>query len=212
MSCSNQTDRWWIKYFGGYSSHWPLNKIPVLRAGIRMFSVHMATSGVANQFQQYGLQIAHSIVTNIISRGMSVFGASVQRMNLEIMCLLTSNTPGGITTYIEWSAIPTPREPMPNSRHAMFTEYSTYFIMLRVFWATSLSLTSSIQTRSACLTTSRSGFSTSWSCTNGSTSTMQSGYPCLLTTTSHQKISHMRKFLNWMRRRWRKWAGTFLEL
>jgi len=40
--------------------------------------------------------------------------------------------------------------------------------------------------------------STSWRCKNSSTSWMQSGYPCLLTTTSHQKISHMRQFLNGM--------------
>jgi hypothetical protein len=79
-------------------------------------------------------------------------------------------------------------------------------------WVTSPSPTSFIQCRSACLTTSRSGFSTSWRRTNGSPSTMQSGYPCLLTTTSHQKISHTRKFLNGMGRRWRKWVGRWLEL
>ena len=92
-----------------------------------MFSVQMATSGVANWFWQHGLQIVQSIATYIISSGMSVFGASVQRTNLEIMSLLTSNTPGGITTYIERSAMPTPRQPMPNSRHAMFTEDSMCF-------------------------------------------------------------------------------------
>jgi len=148
--------------------------------------------------------MALSIATYIISSGMSVFGASVQRTNLEIMSLLTSNTPGGITTYIERSAMPTPRQPMPNSRRAMFTEDSTCFDIFPVSWETSLSPTSSIQCRSACLITSRSGFSNSWRRTNGSTSTMQSGYPCLLTTTSHQKISHMKKFLNAMGRRWRK--------
>jgi hypothetical protein len=67
----------------------------------------MATSGVANQFELYGLQIALSIATYIISSGMSVFGASVQRTTLEMMSLLTSNTPGRITTYIEHSAMPT---------------------------------------------------------------------------------------------------------
>jgi hypothetical protein len=36
---------------------------------------------------------------------------------------------------------------------------------------------------------------------NRSTSTMQSGYPYLLTMTSHQKISHMKKFLNGLGRR-----------
>jgi hypothetical protein len=39
------------------------------------------------------MQIALSIVTYIISSGMSVFGVSVQRKILEIMSLLTSNTP-----------------------------------------------------------------------------------------------------------------------
>jgi hypothetical protein len=53
--------------------------------------------------------------------GMSVFGANVQRTNLEIMCILTRNTPGGITTYVERSAMPTPRQQMPNSPRAMFT-------------------------------------------------------------------------------------------
>ena len=46
-------------------------------------------------------------------------------MNLEIMSLLTSNTPGGITTEIERSAMPTPRQRMPNSRCSMFSEFST---------------------------------------------------------------------------------------
>jgi len=40
---------------------------------------------------------------------------------------LTSNTPSGITTYIEHSAMPTPRQPKPNTRHAMFTEDSRCF-------------------------------------------------------------------------------------
>jgi hypothetical protein len=74
----------------------------------------MATSGIANWLEQHSLQIALSIATYIISSGMSVFDASVQRMNLEIMSLLTSNTPGRITTYIERSAMQTPRQPMPN--------------------------------------------------------------------------------------------------
>jgi hypothetical protein len=81
----------------------------------------MATSGIANRFYQHGLQIALSIVTYIILSGMSVLGASVQTTNLEIMFLQTSNTTAGITTYIELSAMPTPRQPMPNSRRAMFT-------------------------------------------------------------------------------------------
>jgi len=51
-----------------------------------------------------------------------------------------------------------------------------------------------------------------WRGTNGLTSTMRYGYPSLPTMTSHQKLSHMRKFLNGMGRRWRKWAGTCLEL
>jgi len=116
-----------MKYASGYSSLSPLSTIPAPRAGITTFSVQMAISGVANRFSQHGLQIALSIATYIISSGMSVFGASVQRTNLEIMSLLTSNTPGGITTYIERSAMPTPRQPMPTSRGAIFTEDSTCF-------------------------------------------------------------------------------------
>jgi len=103
------------------------------------------------------------------------------------MSLLTSHTPGGITTNVERSARPTPRQLMQNSRRAMFTMDSTCFDIFPVLWVTSLSPTSSIQCGSACLTTCRSRFSPSWRCTNGSTSTMQSGYPCLLTMTSHQK-------------------------
>jgi len=128
------------------------------------------------------------------------------------MSLLTSNTPGGITTYIECLAMPTLRQPMPTSGRAMFTEDSMRFKIFPVSWATSQSPTSSTPCRSACLITSRSGFSTSWRCMKALTSTMQYGYLCLLTTTSHQKLSHMRKFLNGMGRRWRKWAGTCLQL
>jgi len=132
MSSGKQTERCWTKYSGSYSSHSPLNKIPALGEGITTFSVQMATSGIANRFQQHGLQIAQSIATCIISSGMSVFGARVQRTKLEIMCILTSNTPGGITTYIERSAIPTPRQRMPNSCRAIFSQDSTYFDILPV--------------------------------------------------------------------------------
>jgi hypothetical protein len=68
------------------------------------------------------LQIALSIATYIIASDMSVFGVSVQRMNLEIMSLLTTNTPGGIPTYTECSAMPTPWLPMLTSCCAMFTK------------------------------------------------------------------------------------------
>jgi len=128
------------------------------------------------------------------------------------MFLMTSDTPSGITTNIKCSAMPTPRQPMPNTCCIMVTEDSTCLKVFPVSLATSLSPTSSIQCRLACLTTSRSGFSTSGRHTNRSASTMPSGYPCLLTTTSHQKISHMKKFLNGMERRWSNWAGTCLEL
>jgi len=97
-----------------------------------MFSVQMATSGVANLFEQHGLQIAQSIATYIISSGMSVVGTSVQRTNFEIMSLLTSNTPGGITTFLEPTAMPTPRQPMPNSHHAVSTEDSPCFDLFPV--------------------------------------------------------------------------------
>jgi len=117
---------------------------------------------------------------------MSVISASVQRMNLEIIYLLTNNNPDGITTYIEHSAIPTPQQPMRNPPRPKWIEDSTCFNIFPVSWATSQCPTSSIQCRVPCLNTSRSGFSTSGWCTNGSTRTMQSGYPCLFTTTSHQ--------------------------
>jgi hypothetical protein len=69
----------------------------------------MATSGIANWFEQHHLEIAQSKVSYIISSGMSDFGKSVQRTNLQTMSLVTSNTPGGITTSIERSAMPTPK-------------------------------------------------------------------------------------------------------
>jgi hypothetical protein len=42
-----------------------------------MISVQMANSGIAIRFQQDGIQIALSMVSNIILGGMSVCGASV---------------------------------------------------------------------------------------------------------------------------------------
>jgi len=134
------------------------------------------------------------------------------RMNLEILSFLRSNTPGGITTYISLSPMPIQRQPMVNSLHTMLTEDSSGINTFPVSWATSLSPTFSIQFRSPCLTTSRSGFSTSWRSTNGSACIMQSGYPYLHTRPWHQKISHMNNLLNGMGRRKRKWAGTYLEL
>jgi len=148
----------------------------------------------------------------MISSGLSVFGVSVQRTHLEVMSLLTNNTPGGITTYIESSAMPMPRQLMPNCQSPMLPEDSTSFDIFPVSWATPQIPTSSIQCRLACLTTSTRGFSTSRRHMNGWTSTMQSGYLCLLTMTSHQKLIHMSQFLNGMGRRWRKWASIYLEL
>ena len=89
--------------------------------------------------------------------------------------------------------MPTPRQPMPNSHCAMFSEDSTCFYIFPVSWVASWSPTSSLQCRLACLFTSRSGFSTSWRGANSSTSTMQYGNLCLLTTTSHQQLSHMKE-------------------
>jgi hypothetical protein len=71
--------------------------------------------------------MALRIATYIISSRMSVFGESVQRMNLEIMSLLTSNTLSRITNYIERSVMPTPWQPMLNYRPGMLTEDSTCF-------------------------------------------------------------------------------------
>jgi hypothetical protein len=109
----------WRKYSGGYSSLLPLNKIPTQRVGLPTLSVQMRTSGVANQILLNALPIALSIATYIISSGMSVFVATVQRSNLAIISLLTSNTPGGIPTYIESSSMPPPTQPMPDIHLAM---------------------------------------------------------------------------------------------
>jgi len=87
-----------MKYSGGYPSLSPVNITPALRAGIKQFSVQMATSGIANQFLRHGLQIAQCIVTYIMSSGMFVSGACFQRLNLEIMSLLSSNNTGGTPT------------------------------------------------------------------------------------------------------------------
>jgi hypothetical protein len=187
MSSGTETERCWTTYSGVYSSLSLSNKILVPRASISMFSHQVAPSGVANQFQQHGLKSALSSATYIILTGMSVVGASVQWMNLEIVSLMTSNTPSGITLYIERLAIPTPRQPMPNSCRTIFTEDSTCFVIFPVLPVTFLSPTYAIQYRSACLATSRCRFSTSWRRMNSLTSTMQSRYLCLLTTTSQQK-------------------------
>jgi len=144
------------------------------------------------------------MVTYIITSGISVVGASVQWTNLKIIFLLKSNTPSGITTYIELSVMPTPRQPMWNSCYAIFTEDSTCFSIFPVLWVPSQRLTSFIQCRSACLTTSRYGFSTSGIHTNGLKRKMQYCYPCLLLMTSYQQRSHMIKIPNGMGMRWRK--------
>jgi len=122
------------------------------------------------------------------------------------------NTPGRITTYIECSAMPPPRPLILNSCQAMSTEDSMGFKIITVSWTTCRSPTSSIQCRSACLTTPNSGFSTSSSSTISMTSRIQSVYSWLLTTTSHKKICHLRRILIRMGRRWKKWAGTCVGL
>jgi len=109
-----------------------LKQNPSTGAGITTHSVQMATSGFANRFQQQGLQIAQSLAIYIILSGMTVFGVSVQRSNLEIMSLLTSNTLGGITTNIEHSAMPTLTQLMPNTCHAMSTKISPQLNIFRV--------------------------------------------------------------------------------
>ena len=212
MSTGKLTEMCWTRYSGRYSGLSSLNTIPAPSVGVTTFSVQMATSGFANQLQQHGLHIALSIATYFISSGSSVFGASVPRTNSEIMSLLTSNTPGGITTRIERSAMPTPTWLMRNYCGAMFTKDSKCFDIFPVSWTTFLSPTSCIQRRLACLTISRSGFSASWRRMNSSACTMQYGYLCLLTMTSPQLRSPMRKFLNGMGRSWGKCTGTCLEL
>ena len=86
-----------------------------------------ATSGAAILYKQHGMQIALGIATYFISSGMCVVGAGVPRTDLENTSLQTSHTAGGITTYIECSAIPTPRQPMPLSGRAIFTKDSMCF-------------------------------------------------------------------------------------
>jgi hypothetical protein len=60
------------------------------------------------------------------------FPSECSKTRLEIVSLRTSNTPGGITTCIKHSAMPTPRQPMPNSRRAMSNKDSTWFNILPV--------------------------------------------------------------------------------
>jgi hypothetical protein len=89
----------------------------------------MATSGIAKWFKQHALHSVQSITTYLITSGMSCFVARVHRTNLEIMSRLESNTFGGITTYIQCSAMPTPRQPTMNSGSTMFPtieHFSTY--------------------------------------------------------------------------------------
>jgi len=112
---------------------------------------------------------------------------------------LLSDTPGG-SKWLKYILL--------MSHHTLFTKDSTCFNIFLLSWATTWSPTSYVQCRSACLTPSRSGFSTTCMHWSGSTSTMQCSYQCLLTTTSHEIISHIRKLFNGMGRRWRKWAGT----
>jgi hypothetical protein len=133
-----------MNYSAGYNRLSPLSTLLVLRVGITRFSVQMATQGVANRFSQHGLHIAQSIATYIILSEISVFGTSVQRMNFEIIFLLPRNTLGGITTYIECPSMPTPRQPNPNSCHAIFIEDSTCFEIFHELLATSQCATSSI--------------------------------------------------------------------
>jgi hypothetical protein len=78
------------------------------------------------------MQIAVSIAMYIISSDFSVFVMSVQRLNLEIMSHLIRNNPGGITIYIERSAMAKPQQPMLKSRHGMFPEDSACFDMFLV--------------------------------------------------------------------------------
>jgi hypothetical protein len=94
-----------------------------------MCSAQMATSGFVNHFWQNGLPIALSIATYIIFRGLSIFGVTDQRTNLEIMSLLTTNIPGGIRIDVQRSAMPRHRQPIPNTLRAMFTENSTFDVM-----------------------------------------------------------------------------------
>jgi hypothetical protein len=92
---------------------------------------------------------------------MAVFGATVKGTNLEIISHVTSNNPSRFTNYIEFAAMPTPRQPTLNSQRAIVSEDSTSFNIFPASCANFQSLTSSIQCRSAHIINSRSGFSTS---------------------------------------------------
>jgi len=109
-----------MKYSGGSSNDWPLNKFPAPSTGITTFSVQMATSGIPNRFGQHGLQITETIATYISLSSISIFSVSVQRMNIVIISLLTSNTACRIATYMECSVMPTAMQLMPNSISKMW--------------------------------------------------------------------------------------------
>jgi hypothetical protein len=183
----------------------------VPRVGITTFSTQMAISGIVNWFSHHGLQIALEIRC-LHHLGRHVCGRCENpRTNLQIMFLLTSNTPREITTYRKCSASPTQWQPMLNFHHALLTEDSMFFEILPVLYVTSYWLTSSRKCWSACSTTLRRGFCTWWRRTNRSTCTMPSNYPCLLMTSSQETICQLRTFLNGMGRRWRKQAGICME-
>jgi len=76
--------------------------------------------------------VALSIATYIISSGMSALGASVQRMNLNIMSHLTSNTPGGISTNKERTVMKTPRQPMLDCHRAPLRKNEICFDMFQI--------------------------------------------------------------------------------
>jgi hypothetical protein len=81
----------------------------------------MPTSVDAYRFCKGDMQTAQGTMTRIISSRTSVFHEGVQMMNMEIICFLTSNTPGGIITDIEHSTIPTTGQSVLNTHRAIFT-------------------------------------------------------------------------------------------
>jgi len=212
MNSGTQTKRCWTRSSGLHSIPSPLHETPVLLAEITTFPVQMAASDIAKQHLHRGLQIILSIANYIISSGMAVVSVSVHQSNLEISSHLTSNTPSRITTNIDCSVMQIPIQTMPHSPHARFTTDCTWFDVFPELKAILEMTTSSTQCRSACLNTTRNGFSPSWRSIKGSISTMQSRDLCLLATTVHPKIGHLKTIQNGMGRRWKKWAEIYLEL
>ena len=200
MKSRKWTARCWTMYSACYTSHSPLHSIPEPSAVISTFSVEMVTSSIVNSFYHHAVRIALGIVTYNISTGMSVYAATVNHRNVNIISFWASDTLSWITTNIECTSRVTQRQRIPNSHGTLFTNDSTCLMLFPVSSVSCWSPTSSMQCWSVCLATTTNGLSTSYWCTNGSTSTMYSGLSYLLIMTTHQTDARWGRFSM-------KWAG-----